>query len=62
MTTDRQMKTKYAAEREVILAPHSIGKRNLAGRPESCAAVGRERHHGDGWPRICRSAACVWCR
>jgi hypothetical protein len=22
----------------------------------------RERRGGDGWPRICLSTACVWCR
>jgi hypothetical protein len=51
------MKTVYAAEQEVIFALHSLGERNLAGRLESRAAVRRELHDGDGWPRICRSGA-----
>jgi hypothetical protein len=52
----------YADQEEVIVALHAIGDHDLADRLERCAAVRRERHHGDGWPFTCRSAACVWCR
>jgi hypothetical protein len=62
MTTDRQMEMAYAAQEEVIVALHAIGDYDLANRLERCMTARRERHHGDGWPRTCRSAACVWCR
>jgi hypothetical protein len=62
MTTDRQMAMMYAAQQEVIAALHAIGEPDLADRLENCMTARRERHHGDGWPRTCRSVACVWCR
>jgi hypothetical protein len=62
MTPNRQMATIHTAQQDVIAALHAISEHNLAGRLESCVAIRRERHHGYGWPRICRSAACVWCR
>ena len=62
MTTDRQMEVMYAAQQEVIAALHAIGEPDLADRLEHCMTARRERHHGDGWPRTCRSVACVWCR
>jgi hypothetical protein len=62
MTTDRQMETMYAAQQEVIVVLHAIGETDLADRLERCMSARRERHHGDGWPCICRSAGCVWCR
>jgi hypothetical protein len=62
MTTNHQMGTMYVTQQEVIAALYAIREPDLADRLEHCAAVRRERHHGDGWPRICRTAACVWCR
>jgi hypothetical protein len=62
MTTDRQMAMAYAAQEEIIVALRSNGDHDLADRLERCAAVRRERRGGDGWPHICRSAGCVWCR
>jgi hypothetical protein len=62
MTTDRQMAMMYADQEAVITALHAIGDHDLADRLERCAAVRRERRHGDGWPRVCRSLACAWCR
>ena len=62
MTTDREMAHLYARQEEVIAALHAVGDHDLADRLQCCAAVRRERHHGDGWPRVCRSAACIWCR
>ena len=62
MTTDREMAKMYADQEEVIAALHAMGDHDLADRLERCAAVRRERHHGDGWPRICKTGGCVWCR
>jgi hypothetical protein len=62
MTTDRQMAAMYAAQQEVIAALHAIDEVDLAGRLGRCMTARHERHHGDGWPFTCRSAACVWCR
>jgi hypothetical protein len=62
MTTNRQMAMAYIAQAEVIAALRSHGADDLAARLALCMAVRRERHYGDGWPRICRSVACVWCR
>ena len=62
MTTDRQMAMMYAAQQEVIAALQVIGEPDLADRLERCMTVRRDRRGGDGWPHICRSAACVWCR
>jgi hypothetical protein len=62
MTTDRQMTTMYADQDEVIARLTETGDLDLAGRLERCMTARRERHHGDGWPFTCRSAACVWCR
>jgi hypothetical protein len=62
MTTDRQMAMMYAAQQEVIALLNETGDFDLADRLERCAAVRRERRGGDGWPHICRSAGCVWCR
>ena len=62
MTTDRQMEMMYVAQQEVIVALHAISETDLADRLENCMTARRERHHGDGWPRTCRSVACVWCR
>jgi hypothetical protein len=62
MTTDHQMAAMYAAQQEVIVALNEVGEVDLAGRLERCATARRERRGGDGWPHICRSAACVWCR
>jgi hypothetical protein len=62
MTTDREMAKLYADQEEAIAALRAIGEPDIADRLECCAAVRRERRHGDGWPRTCRSAACMWCR
>jgi len=62
MTTDHEMAKLYADQEKVIAALHSLGEPDLPVRLECCAAARRERHHGDGWPRICRSIACAWCR
>jgi hypothetical protein len=62
MTTDREMSLMHVAQQEVIATLHAIGQPDLADRLERCAAVRLARQHGDGWPRICRSPACVWCR
>jgi hypothetical protein len=62
MTTQRQMAMAYTAQAEVISALRMIGEIDLAIRLELCMNTRLERHHGDGWPHICRSAACVWCR
>lgn len=62
MTTQRQMAMAYTAQAEVIIALRMIGEIDLAIRLELCMNTRLERHHGDGWPHICRSAACVWCR
>jgi hypothetical protein len=62
MTTDHQMAMMYAAQQEVIAVLYVIGESELADRLERCISARRERHHGDGWPYSCRSAACVWCR
>ncbi len=61
MTTDRQMARMYADQEEVIALLNMMGDFDLANRLERCAAVRRVRHHA-GWPRVCRTAACVWCR
>jgi hypothetical protein len=37
----------------------TIGEIDLADRLEHCMTVRRERRGGDGWPRLCRSAACA---
>jgi hypothetical protein len=62
MTTDHQMAMMYAAQEAVIAALYVIGEVDLADRLERCATARRQRHYGDGWPRTCRSAGCVWCR
>src|SRR5215472_672232 len=62
MTTDREMAKMYADQEEIISALRAIGELDLADRLERCAAVRWERRHGDSWPRICRTAACAWCR
>jgi hypothetical protein len=62
MTTDRQMAMMYAAQQEVIAALRSIGDLDLAERLEDCTTTRLARHSGSGWPHICRSSACVWCR
>jgi hypothetical protein len=62
MTTDRQMAKAYAVQEEVIAALRSIGDLNLAERLEDCTTTRLARHSRSGWPHICRSAACVWCR
>jgi heme exporter protein D len=62
MTTDRQMAKAYAAQEEVIVALRSIGGLDLAERLEDCTTTRLLRHSGSGWPHICRSAACAWCR
>ena len=62
MTTDHQMATMYAAQEAVIAALRFIGEPDLAGRLEDCTTTRLARHSGSGWPHICRSAACVWCR
>jgi hypothetical protein len=56
------MAKAYAAQEEVIAALHSIGEPDLAERLEDCATTRFARHSASGWPHICRSAACVWCR
>jgi hypothetical protein len=62
MTTQREMAMAHTAQQQVIAALRSIGEVDLATRLEQCMTVRRERHNGDGWPRTCRTAACVWCR
>ena len=62
MTTQREMEMAYKAQQQVIVALRSIGEPDLADRLAGCMTARRERHYGDGWPRTCRSAACVWCR
>jgi hypothetical protein len=62
MTTQRQMTQAYVAQEQVIAALCAIDETDLASRLELCATVRRNRHGGDGWPRTCRCAACVWCR
>ena len=62
MTTQREMAMAYTAQQQVIAALRSIGEVDLATRLEHCMTARRERHNGDGWPRTCRTAACVWCR
>ena len=62
MTTDRQMVMAYTAQQKVVDALRSTGDPDLAARLESCMTVRQQRHIGDGWPRICRSAGCVCCR
>jgi hypothetical protein len=62
MTTDHQMAISYATQQQVIVALRGIDEPDLADRIERCATARRERRGGDGWPFICRSAACVWCR
>jgi hypothetical protein len=62
MTMQREMEMAYTAQQQVIVALRSIGEVDLADRLEGCMTARRERHYGDGWPRTCRSAACVWCR
>jgi hypothetical protein len=62
MTTDREMAEMYAAQDEVIEVLRATGDFDLADRLERCMTARRERHHGDGWPSTCRSAACAWCR
>jgi hypothetical protein len=62
MTTDHQMAIMYAAQQQVIAALTEVGDLDLADRLERCMTARHERRGGDGWPRICRSAACVWCR
>jgi hypothetical protein len=56
------MAKAYAAQEEVIAALRSIGEPDLAERLEDCTTTRLLRHSGSGWPHICRSAACVWCR
>jgi hypothetical protein len=56
------MAAMYAAQEHVTAVLRSIGEPDLATRLERCMTARRERHHGDGWPFTCRSAACVWCR
>jgi hypothetical protein len=62
MTTDRQMAMMYAEQQQVIDVLRSIGDLNLAERLEDCVTTRLARHGGSGWPHICRSSACVWCR
>ena len=62
MTTDGEMAKAYAAQEEVIAALRSNGDHDLAERLEDCVTTRLARHSGSGWPHICRSAACVWCR
>jgi hypothetical protein len=62
MTTQQQMTQAYVAQEQVIAALCAIDETDLAIRLELCATVRRNRHGGDGWPRTCRCAACVWCR
>lgn len=62
MTTNQQMTMAYTAQQEVITALSNIDETDLADRLERCMNARRERHYGSGWPRTCRSAACVWCR
>ena len=52
----------YTAQQQVIAALRSVGEVDLATRLGHCMTARRERHNSDGWPRICRTAACVWCR
>jgi hypothetical protein len=52
----------YAAQEDVIAALRSNGDHDLAERLEDCVTTRLLRHGGSGWPHICRSAACVWCR
>ena len=56
------MAKAYAAQEAVIAALRSIGDLDLAERLEDCTTTRLARHSGSGWPHICRSAACVWCR
>jgi hypothetical protein len=62
MTTQREMEMACTAQQEVIVALRSTGEVDLADRLEGCMIARRQRHYGDGWPRTCRSAGCVWCR
>ena len=62
MTTQYEMELAYGAQRQVISALRSIGEIDLAARLEGCMMARRERHGGDGWPKTCRSAGCIWCR
>jgi hypothetical protein len=56
------MAKAYTAQQQVIVALRSIGELDLAERLEACATTRFARHNASGWPHICRSAACVWCR
>jgi hypothetical protein len=56
------MAMMYAAQQEVIAVLYEIGEVDLADCLERCATARHERRGGDGWPHICRSAACEWCR
>jgi hypothetical protein len=62
MTTQHQMELAYTAQHEIIGALRSLGEPDLSARLGRCVKARRSRHNGDGWPRTCRSAACVWCR
>lgn len=52
----------FDRQREMIHGLHDIGEIELADRLDTCMASRRNRYSGDGWPWLCRSVACVWCR
>jgi hypothetical protein len=62
MTTHHQMAMMYATQQQVIAALTEVGDLGLAERLADCMTTRLMRHSGSGWPRICRSAACEWCR
>jgi hypothetical protein len=46
----------------VSIALLSVDEPDLAARLDRCMTAHSSRHHGNGRPFSCQSAACVWCR